>query len=90
MATEFKYYLTTRDNPFDPETEQAAWRLYDKLNGYNTEELLARFAMTSDELDDSQKESDISEAMLRIIARDPFDRYIRVRKPVVKESVDAD
>lgn len=87
MAEQYKYYLTTRDNPFDPQEQQDAWRLYDKMNHYDTEETLERFTKTSDELSDSDKEFDIAEAMLRIIARDPFNMYIRVKKPI-REDVD--
>ena len=82
MAEEYRYYLTTRDNPFDPEEQQAAWRLFDKLNHYDTEEMLDNWTTTSDDLEDEEKELDTGEAMLRIIARDPNDRYIRIRKPI--------
>lgn len=82
MEEEYKYYLTTRDNPFDPEEQQESWRLYDKLNHYDTEETFERWLITSDEMSDSQKAFDTDEAMLRFIARDPFNMYIRVRKPI--------
>lgn len=83
MAEQYQYYLTTTDNPFDPCEQFDAWLNYDKLMGYDTLELLAREARTSDdELSDAENEREIDEAITRIIVRDPLNIYIRVRKQV--------
>lgn len=80
--TQQRYYLTTVDNPFDPVDELDSWLLYDKLNGYNSNELLARFARTSDELSDSENQLEIRNAIARIIALDPLNIYKMVEKPM--------
>lgn len=83
MAKEqFRYYLTTVDNPFDPLEEQGSWLLYDKLNGYDCNEMLARYARTSDELSDAENQREIRGAILKIMARDPNNIYTMIRKPL--------
>ena len=82
MAEQYRYYLTTIDNPFDPVEQQDSWMLYDKLNGYDSNELLALFAKTSDELSDSIVQEDLKRAIARIIALDPTNMRVMVRKPM--------
>ncbi len=45
-----EYMLTTVDNPFSPFTQWVEWYAYDTASGYHTCALLARIAITSDEL----------------------------------------
>ena len=78
----YRYYLTTVDNPFDPVEQQSSWLLYDKLNGYDRNELLSRFARTSDELSDSENQKEIRGAIARIIALDPLNIYTMLKKPM--------
>lgn len=54
-----KLLITTLDNPFNPFTEREAWLSFDTENGYFTDSLLARIALTSNEL----SEEDYSEAI---------------------------
>ncbi len=82
MATQYRYYLTTIDNPFDPVDQLDSWLLYDKLNHYDSNELLARFARTSDELSDSVNQEEIRMAILKIMALDPNNIYTMVKKPL--------
>ena len=84
MAEQMRYYLTTIDNPFDPVDEQDSWMLYDKLNGYDCNETLARFARTSDEISDSENQNEIRSAIARIIAPDPCNIYKMIAKPMPK------
>lgn len=56
-ATGETMMLTTIDNPFNPKTEYDEWREWDKDNGYNTGEFLAR-------LIDSEKTFDIDDELL--------------------------
>lgn len=79
---QYRYKLTTVDNPFDPFEEEDAWRLYDVLNNYNSERMTALFASTSDELTAPLTQEHINEAITRIIALDPFNMYKRVRRPM--------
>ena len=43
------YMLTTVDNPFNPFTEFDSWLAYDEQSGYNTNGLLARLTLDSNE-----------------------------------------
>ena len=79
---QYRYYITTTDNPFDPCDQFESWLLYDKMMGYDTLETLARFARTSDELSPSENQHEINEAITRIIVLDPLNMYKRVRKPM--------
>lgn len=49
-------YLTTLDNPFDPATEFKEWYAFDRLMGYNTVELVARFTFTSPHISPADQE----------------------------------
>lgn len=79
---QLRYFLTTVDNPFDPVDQQDSWLLYDQLNGYKSNELLASFARTSEELSDYENQLEIREACLRIMALDPNNIYVMVAKPM--------
>ena len=82
MVDPYEYRLTTVDNPFDPFEQFESWLNYDKRQGYDTLELQARFARTSDELSDYENRLEIKDAITRIIVLDPFNMYIRVRRLV--------
>lgn len=81
---QYRYYLTTLDNPFDPVDDPDAWLLFDKLHHYNCNELVARFARTSDELSDSENQKEIRHAIARFIALEPTNNYIMLMKPMPK------
>lgn len=81
---QYRYFLTTIDNPFDPVEQRDSWMLYDKLNGYDSDEMLAKFANTSDELEDPITQTDIKYAIARIIALDPTNIRRVIRKPMPK------
>lgn len=85
VKEQFRYYLTTVDNPFDPCDQFDSWYLYDEMHGYGTCGLLARFAKTSDALSDEENAREINDAITRIIALDPFNIYKRVKKPVSRD-----
>lgn len=40
--------LTTIDNPYNPRTDYVKWMRWDKDNGYNTQEYLARLVVDSE------------------------------------------
>ena len=77
-----RYYLTTVDNPFDPVDQQYPWLLWDKLNGYDSNEMLARKARTSEELSDAENQQEIRRAIAEIIALDPNNVYTMIEKPM--------
>lgn len=48
--TKTAVFLTTIDNPFNPNTQWDDWLRYDEDHGYGTVSYLARIVKTSDEL----------------------------------------
>ena len=70
--------LTTVDNPYSPFDQFALWHLFDKEQGYNTCELLARIAHTSDDMTDQENSAEIDRAIDEIIKYDPCNIYKRV------------
>ena len=62
-TNEAEFMLTTVDNPYDPFTQFENWLAFDEQNGYNTNGLLARLALTSNELSDKENEMIISHAV---------------------------
>lgn len=77
-----RVYLTTNDNPYDPETEFALWYSFDKQNNYDSCEYLARIARTSDQLSDEENEAEIENAIDEIIRLD----FRNVYKKLVKQN----
>ena len=59
--------LTTIDNPFDPFTQYDEWYAFDEGKGYHTCSYLARIAITSDNLPDSETEMTIESAINEIV-----------------------
>lgn len=72
--------LTTVDNPYSPFTEFNQWFLFDTLNNYNSCQLLARTAFTSDSLSDAENEEEIEFAIDEIVKNDPLKLYKKVTK----------
>lgn len=65
------YVLTTIDNPFHPSTEFDEWYDFDTRHGYHTVALLARFAVTSDELGEEENRRSIQRAIDDIVRLNP-------------------
>lgn len=91
----YEYCLTTKDNPFDPFTQYESWLNFDHMHvaehaNVFTDQLLARFARTSDELSDFEYNEEINNAITRIMVLDPFDLYRRVRRLVEDDTEDSD
>lgn len=75
--------LTTVDNPYDPFTQFDEWYVWDITHGYNSCGLLARLAITSDNLSDADNRLAINMAIDDIVKYDPMKKF---RKAVVKTS----
>lgn len=75
-----KCMLTTVDNPFDPIKQFYQWFLFDVEKGYNSSAYLARIARTSDQLSDSENESEIERAIDEIIEYDFMHIYKKVKE----------
>ena len=88
---QYEYRLTTKDNPFNPFDQYDSWLNYDRLHvvehgNVYTDQLLARFARTSDELSDAEYNDEIKRAIAHIISIDPFDLYRLVSKEIETEN----
>ncbi len=62
-----EYMLTTVDNPYDPFTQFESWYAYDEQTGWHTCGLLARLALTSNELSEEENEREIDRATNEIL-----------------------
>lgn len=67
MANERRVYLTTVDNPYDPETQFDDWYNFDIEKGYDSCGLLARIAQTADGLSDFDNSLEIERAIDEIV-----------------------
>lgn len=77
--------ITTFDNPFNPFTQFNDWFLYDIEKGYGTTEMLARFALTSDQLSDEENDAEIERAIDEIIKYDSIGIYKKVHRSDYKD-----
>lgn len=59
--------LTTTDNPFDPFDQWDQWYMWDEFHGYQTTGLLARIAVVSNELSETDQERAIALAIDEIV-----------------------
>ena len=75
-----KIYLTTVDNPYDPDKEFNKWFLFDVEKGYNSVDYLGRIARTSDQLSDKENEEEIERAIDKIISNDFINIYKKIKK----------
>lgn len=75
-----KVYLTTVDNPYDPDKEFNKWFLFDVEKGYNSVAYLGRIARTSDQLSDKENEEEIERAIDEIISNDFLNIYRKIKK----------
>lgn len=72
--------LTTVDNPYSPFSEWENWFEFDVSKGYNTCQLLARIANSSDELSDAEEERIIEDAIDEIVTINALGLYKKVKK----------
>lgn len=77
--------LTTVDNPYDPFTQFDDWYAFDRLQGYNTCDYLARITYTSDALSPEQNEEEIERAIDEAIKFNLIGVYKKVTRNESKE-----
>ena len=70
--------LTTIDNPYNPITEFRKWYNFDRLNGYNTANYLARISYANSELFPKDYDEEIERAIDEIIEYNPLKIYKKV------------
>jgi hypothetical protein len=73
------HMLTTVDNPYNPETEWDEWFAFDLEHGYNTPGLLARVAITSDELSETDQDDAIEAAIDELVRENPLGNLKKVK-----------
>ena len=59
--------VTTTDNPYNPLTNYDEWDNYDRMQGYNTSDYLARVVRTTTEFGDGTYNEDIERAINEIV-----------------------
>ena len=77
--------ITTIDNPYDPIDQFDSWLLFDKQNGYNTCEYLARVARTSDQFSDKENDEEVERAIDEIIKYDFMNIYKKIKRKRVND-----
>jgi len=77
-----EYWLTTKDNPFDPFRQFKEWYRFDIENGYRSSERLARIALVSDNLSKTEQNEEIERAIKRIIEIDPEQKFTMVTREI--------
>ena len=70
--------LTTFDNPYNPFDDFTLWLMYDKEQGYDTCERLARIAKLSDDMSQDEIDAETDRAMDEIIFYDFLNIYKKV------------
>lgn len=70
-----EFMLTTVDNPYDPFEQFTLWNLFDKENGYNTCERMARIQNLSSDMTLKEEEEEYNRAADEIIKYDFLDIY---------------
>lgn len=71
-------WLTTADNVWNPFTNFEAWFAFDTVNQHNCNQILAKFALTSDSLSEEENRQAVEDAIDRVIELDPEHLYCRV------------
>ena len=74
------HMLTTIDNPYSPYTQYDQWLAFDEEKGYNSNALLARLVISSDELSDPDQNLAREDAIQQIIDEDVTDKYIKISR----------
>ena len=72
--------LTTFDNPYNPFDQFDSWFLFDVTKGYNSCEILGRFARISDSFTDEENDREVERAIDEIIKLDFLNIYKKVKK----------
>jgi len=72
--------LTTVDNPFSPFDDYQAWYAFDERHGYQSASLLARIAMVSDDLSESDQIKAIEDAIEEILAENVTGMFRKVTR----------
>lgn len=77
--------LTTIDNPFNPFDQWDEWLRYDRANGHDTLNYLARVAKLSPNMSEADQDRVVRQATFEIVEQNLNGMYTVVRKDLGKE-----
>lgn len=77
-----RYMLSTIDNPYNPWLQWDEWYAWDAQAGYHTPGYLARIAVNSDELSESDQDLADEQAIDEIVRENILGVYTKVSEPV--------
>lgn len=80
------FMLSTIDNPYNPFLQFNEWYAFDLQMGYNSCGLLARIAITSDELSEIDQSEALELAIDDIVRINPLGIYRKVTPDMFKET----
>ena len=86
-------FVTTLDNPFDYFTQFDDWYSFDTQKGYNTLSYIARIALTSSDMSESEYERAVNDAVNDIVRLNITGNYKKVvdkREKVKKNEEEID
>ena len=78
--------LTTFENPYNPFDDFTLWLMYDKEQGYDTCERLARIAKLTDDMSQDEIDAETDRAMDEILFYDFLNIYKKVWQDVEPET----
>lgn len=81
-----KFALTTIDNPYNPFTQYRDWLIYDEQMGYCSNQYLARIALISSAMSESEVNDEIERAIDEIISYDFTKKYKKAINKEYKET----
>lgn len=73
-----KVFITTSDNPFDPDKQFDQWKTFDELQGYNTCSYLARVVRSSPDLSPLDQAIAVEEAIDEIVEMNILGIYKKI------------
>lgn len=76
-------FLTTLDNPFHPARETTFWTQFDRDHGYHTDNLFARYWLSSPELSEAEQVDANNQAVKEIVDSDLTGLYIAVKEDTI-------
>ena len=79
--------LTTVDNPYNPFDNFDSWLLFDKEKGYDSCEKLARLLQITDDMSQTEIETERVRAIDRLIELDFTNTFMRVTQDTVPTGV---
>ncbi len=81
-------YITTEDNPYNPEKDWEKWLTFDHLKGYNTCEALSTHTIIDSSSSEKEIEEEVEQAINKLIelgAIDSEGNKVNYKKIVVEK-----